>query len=124
MDGMVLFGVVVWGFGLTRNIERWLVLWGVFIGLLCVVSLSFRRNIAGNGWYVGKRQSETIVPGNHRVRWVLISRRCLTFSHLYGILLVKNTDGDGNMSSKSANKIVWLVTIAFIAIGLAYSNCQ
>jgi nicotinamide mononucleotide transporter len=42
------------------------------------------------------------------------------FTHLYGIFYwSKNTDGDGNMIPKSANKIVWLVTIAFIAIGLA-----
>ena len=42
---------------------------GVFIGLLCVVSLSFRRNIAGNGFGMLATAGETIVQ-ELQVRWV------------------------------------------------------
>jgi nicotinamide mononucleotide transporter len=87
---------------------------------LCVVSLSFRRNIAGNGFGMLATAGETIVQGTAGAVGLMLAPLFNFFTHLYGIFYwSKNTDGDGNMIPKSANKIVWLVTIAFIAIGLA-----
>jgi nicotinamide mononucleotide transporter len=42
------------------------------------------------------------------------------FTHLYGIFYwSKHTDPNGDMVPKSANKWIWLITIGFMAIGLA-----
>lgn len=41
------------------------------------------------------------------------------FTHVYGVIYwQKNTDSDGDMLPKSANKYVWVITILFIITGL------
>lgn len=90
------------------------------IGLLCVVSLSFRRNIAGNGFGMLATAGESIVQGTSGAVGLMLAPMFNFFTHVYGLFYwSKNTDGDGNMIPKSANRAVWGVTIAFIVIGLA-----
>lgn len=117
--GVVALTTVFWLTTEHRALD-WFYLGVSVIGLLCVVSLSFRRNIAGNGFGMLATAGETIVQGTAGAVGLMLAPLFNFFTHLYGIFYwSKNTDGDGNMIPKSANKIVWLVTIAFIAIGLA-----
>ena len=51
------------GFWLTTNHETldWFYLGVSFVGLVCVVSLSFRKNILGNGFGMGATAGEVVV---------------------------------------------------------------
>lgn len=90
------------------------------IGLLCVVSLSFRKNIAGNGLGMLATAGEIVVQATSGAVGLMLAPLFNFFSHAYGVKYwSKNTDADGNMIPKSANKYVWLITIAFIIMGLA-----
>ena len=93
------------------------------IGLLCVAALSFRRNIAGNGFGMAATAGESYVQWTAGSVGLMLTPIYNFFTHLYGLYYwSKNTDGDGNMIPKSANKWIWLVTIAFIVVGLLFFN--
>ncbi len=119
-----LFGVVALTTGFWLKTEHtqydWFMLLVAVIGLICVVSLSFRRNIMGNGFGMLATAGETFVQGTHGAVGLMLAPMFNFFTHVYGLYYwAKNTDGDGNMVPKSANKIVWVVTILFILIGLS-----
>ncbi|WP_026212883.1 nicotinamide riboside transporter PnuC [Faucicola boevrei] len=98
----------------------WFYLCVSLVGLLCVISLSFRRNIAGNGLGMLATAGESVVQGTSGAVGLMLAPMFNFFTHLYGLFYwTKNTDGDGNMIPKSANKAVWIFTFIVIAIGLA-----
>lgn len=91
-----------------------------FIGLICVVSLSFRKNVMGNGFGMAATAGEVIVQGTAGAVGLMLAPLFNFFTHVYGIFYwSKHTDLDGDMVPKSASKWVWLITITFMIIGLA-----
>lgn len=112
----------VFGFWTTteRTVLDWFYLLVSVIGLLCVVSLSFRKNIAGNGLGMLATAGEVVVQATSGAVGLMLAPLFNFFSHAYGVKYwANNTDADGNMIPKSANKYVWLLTIGFIIVGLA-----
>lgn len=89
-------------------------------GLLCVVGLSFRKNIAGNGMGMLATAGEVIVQGTSGAVGLMLAPLFNFFSHAYAIKYwAKNTDGNGEMIPKSATKSVWIITLIFIILGLS-----
>lgn len=110
------------GFWLTTEHTRLDVFYlGVsFIGLVCVVSLSFRKNVLGNGFGMAATAGEVVVQGTAGSVGLMLAPLFNFFTHVYGLFYwSKHTDPDGDMVPKSANKWVWLLTATFIIIGLA-----
>ena len=119
-----VFGVLALSAGFWLTTEHttldWFYLGVSFIGLVCVVSLSFRKNILGNGFGMGATAGEVIVQGTAGSVGLMLAPLFNFFTHLYGLFYwTKNTDADGDMIPKSANKWVWLITLTFMVIGLA-----
>ena len=117
-------GLLALFFGFWTTTERtvldWFYLLVSVIGLLCVVSLSFRKNIAGNGLGMLATAGEVVVQATSGAVGLMLAPLFNFFSHAYGVKYwANNTDADGNMIPKSANKYVWLLTIGFIIVGLA-----
>ena len=117
-------GLLALFFGFWTTTEQtaldWFYLLVSVIGLLCVVSLSFRKNIAGNGLGMLATAGEVIVQATSGAVGLMLAPLFNFFSHAYGVKYwANNTDADGNMIPKSANKYVWLLTIGFIIVGLA-----
>ncbi len=97
----------------------WFYLIVSFIGLICVVSLSFRKNVAGNGFGMAATAGEVVVQATSGAVGLMLAPLFNFFTHAYGLFYwSKHTDVDGDMVPKSANKWVWLVTASFIIIGL------
>ncbi len=96
----------------------------LFIGIcdwsaMCGES-SFRKNIAGNGLGMLATAGEVVVQATSGAVGLMLAPLFNFFSHAYGVKYwANNTDADGNMIPKSANKYVWLLTIGFIIVGLA-----
>ena len=91
-----------------------------FVGLICVVSLSFRKNVMGNGLGMAATAGEVVVQATSGAVGLMLAPLFNFFTHVYGIFYwSKHTDTDGDMVPKSASKWVWLITAAFIVIGLA-----
>lgn len=110
------------GFWLTTEHTTldWFYLAVSFIGLICVVSLSFRKNVMGNGFGMGATAGEVVVQATSGAVGLMLAPLFNFFTHVYGIFYwSKHTDLDGDMVPKSASKAVWLITAAFIVIGLA-----
>lgn len=117
-------GLLALFFGFWTTTEQtaldWFYLLVSVIGLLCVVSLSFRKNIAGNGLGMLATAGEVIVQATSGAVGLMLAPLFNFFSHAYGVKYwANNTDADGNMIPKSANKYVWLLTVGFIIVGLA-----
>ena len=90
------------------------------IGLVCVVALAFRRNIAGNGLGITANIGEIFVQGRSGATGLMLAPIFYLTTHLYGLYYWhKNEDGDGNMIPRKANATVWIITAIFIAAGLA-----
>lgn len=90
------------------------------IGLLCVVGLSFRKNLVGNGLGLLATAGEVIVQGTSGAVGLMLAPIFNFCSHLYGMVKwQEHTDEDGSMMPKSASKYVWGITLVFIVIGLA-----
>ena len=122
--GWFIFGVIALssGFWLTTEHTQldWFYLGVSLVGLVCVVSLSFRRNVMGNGLGMLATAGEVVVQGTSGAVGLMLAPLFNFFTHAYGLAYwAKNTDPDGNMVPKSATKWVWIVTLAFITIGLA-----
>ncbi|WP_169392391.1 MULTISPECIES: nicotinamide riboside transporter PnuC [Psychrobacter] len=97
----------------------WFYLIVSFIGLICVVSLSFRKNVMGNGFGMAATAGEVVVQATSGAVGLMLAPLFNFFTHAYGLFYwSKHTDSDGDMVPKSANKWVWLVTASFIIIGL------
>ncbi|CUS49346.1 MAG: PnuC-like ribosyl nicotinamide transporter [Idiomarinaceae bacterium HL-53] len=89
------------------------------IGLICVLALAFRKNGAGNGLGMVANVGEVIVQGRSGATGLVLAPIFYFITHLFGFLhWRKNQDADGNMVPRSGNITVWLVTLAFILIGL------
>lgn len=89
------------------------------IGLLCVVGLSFRKNLVGNGLGVLATAGEVIVQGTSGAVGLMLAPMFNFFTHVYGMINWRgHTDDDGNMIPKTANKYIWGVTAVFVAVGL------
>ena len=98
----------------------WFYLAVALVGLVCVVSLSFRKNVLGNGFGILATAGEVGVQATSGAVGLMMAPLFNFFTHVYGLFYwSKNTDPDGNMVPKSATKWVWIGTLAFIAIGLA-----
>ena len=90
------------------------------IGLVCVVSLSFRRNVLGNGFGMLATAGESVVQGMHGSVGLMLAPMFNFFTHLYGLVYwAKNSDGEGHVIPKSASRAAWALTLAAIAAGLA-----
>lgn len=116
-------GLLALFFGFWTTTEQTALDWFYFavsiIGLLCVVGLSFRKNIAGNGLGMLATAGEVVVQATSGAVGLMLAPLFNFFSHAYGVKYwASNTDADGDMVSKSANKYVWLLTIVFIIAGL------
>lgn len=119
ISGVVALFTGFWQFTEHTGLD-WFYLGVSIVGLLCVVSLSFRKNVTGNGLGMAATMGEVVVQGTAGAVGLMLAPLFNFFTHLYGIFYwSKNTDPDGNMVPKSASKWVWLVTIVFIGIGLA-----
>lgn len=116
--GLVALVTVFWTTTEHTGLD-WFYLGVSLIGLLCVVSLSFRRNIAGNGFGMAATAGESYVQWTSGAVGLMMTAIFNFFTHVYGLFYwSKNTDADGNMVPKSASKWVWIITVAFIALGL------
>ncbi len=116
-------GLLALFFGFWTTTEQTALDWFYFavsiIGLLCVVGLSFRKNIAGNGLGMLATAGEVVVQATSGAVGLMLAPLFNFFSHAYGVKYwASNTDADGDMVPKSANKYVWLLTIIFIIAGL------
>ncbi|WP_294035466.1 nicotinamide riboside transporter PnuC [uncultured Moraxella sp.] len=116
-------GLLALFFGFWTTTEQTALDWFYFavsiIGLLCVVGLSFRKNIAGNGLGMLATAGEVVVQATSGAVGLMLAPLFNFFSHAYGVKYwASNTDADGDMVPKSANKYVWLLTIVFIIAGL------
>ncbi|OBX83955.1 nicotinamide riboside transporter PnuC [Faucicola atlantae] len=110
-----------WGFWTTteHTTADWFYFAVSIIGLVCVVSLSFRRNVLGNGFGMLATAGESVVQGMHGSVGLMLAPMFNFFTHVYGLVYwAKNSDGDGNMIPKSANHAVWMVTFVIIVVGL------
>lgn len=121
--GWFLFGVIVLFIGFWQTTEHkamdWFYLLVSYIGLLCVVGLSFRKNIMGNGFGMLATAGEVIVQGTAGAVGLMLAPLFNFFSHAWGVIYwKKNTDADGDMLPQSANKYVWGITFLFIIIGI------
>lgn len=119
-----IFGVVALSAGFFLTTERtaldWFYLIISIVGLLCVVGLSFRKNIAGNGLGMVATAGEVVVQSTAGAVGLMLAPLFNFFTHLYGMLYWRNNaDGDGNMIPKSANKYIWVVTVMFIIAGVS-----
>lgn len=109
------------GFWLTteKTALDWFYLGVSIIGLLCVVGLSFRKNVMGNGFGMAATAGEVIVQGTSGAVGLMLAPIFNFFTHAYGAhYWAKNSNADGEMIPKSATKKVWIVTAVFILVGL------
>ncbi len=116
-------GLLALFFGFWTTTEQTALDWFYFavsiIGLLCVVGLSFRKNIAGNGLGMLATAGEVVVQATSGAVGLMLAPLFNFFSHAYGVKYwASNTDADGDMVPKSANKYFCLLTIIFIIAGL------
>lgn len=122
--GWFICGVLALTLGFWKFTEHsgldWFYLGVSLVGLVCVVSLSFRKNVMGNGLGMAATAGEVVVQATSGAVGLMLAPLFNFFTHVYGLFYwSKHTDADGDMIPKSASKWVWLVTIAFIVIGLA-----
>lgn len=118
-----VFGVIALFIGFWQTTEHkdldWFYLLVSYVGLLCVVGLSFRKNVMGNGFGMIATAGEVVVQGSRGAVGLMLAPLFNFFSHAYGVIYwKKNTDADGDMLPQSANKYVWAITIIFIVIGI------
>lgn len=117
--GVIALSTVFWLTTEHKTLD-WFYLGVSLVGLVCVVSLSFRKNVLGNGLGMAATAGEVVVQATAGAVGLMLAPLFNFFTHLYGIFYwSKNTDADGDMVPKSASKWVWLVTLAFMGIGLA-----
>ena len=119
ISGVLALSLGFWKFTEHQTLD-WFYLGVSLIGLLCVVSLSFRKNVMGNGLGMAATAGEVVVQATSGAVGLMLAPLFNFFTHVYGLFYwSKNTDPDGDMVPKSASKWIWLMTIAFIALGLA-----
>ncbi|MDO4643608.1 MAG: nicotinamide riboside transporter PnuC [Cardiobacteriaceae bacterium] len=91
------------------------------IGLLCVVSLTFRKNILGNGLGITANIGEIYVQYYSGATGLTLAPAFYLITHIFALnYWRKNQDGDGNMLPRSANRNVWLFTTVCIGAGLLF----
>ena len=74
----------------------------------------------GNGLGMAATAGEVVVQATSGAVGLMLAPLFNFFTHVYGIFYwSKHTDPDGDMIPKAASKAVWLITAAFIIIGLA-----
>lgn len=89
------------------------------IGMLCVVALAYRRNLAGNGIGMLANVGEIIVQGRSGATGLMLAPFFYLSTHLFALnYWRKSQDRDGNMVPLKANPLIWLITVVFILIGL------
>lgn len=118
-----IVGMIALFVGFWQTTERtgfdWFYLIVSYAGLLCVVGLSFRKNVMGNGFGMLATIGEVVVQGSHGAIGLMLAPLFNFFTHVWGVIYwKKNTDIDGDMLVQSANKYVWMITILFIGIGI------
>lgn len=123
MMAWFLFGVIALFIGFWQTTEHraldWFYLIVSYVGLLCVVGLSFRKNVMGNGFGMLSTAGEVVVQGSRGAIGLMLAPLFNFFTHVWGVIYWRrNTDADGDMLPQSANKYVWAITILFIVIGI------
>lgn len=119
MAGLVALFIGFWTTTQQTALDTFYLLVSI-IGLLCVVGLSFRKNIAGNGLGMLATAGEIVVQATAGAVGLMLAPLFNFFTHLYGVRYWSyHTNADGEMIPKTANKYIWLITVAFIGIGLA-----
>ncbi|MGY0399783.1 MAG: nicotinamide riboside transporter PnuC [Ostreibacterium sp.] len=102
-----------------HSLWDWFYLSVSIIGLLCVASLSFRKNLLGNGLGIVANIGETITQTVHGATGLLLAPIFYLSTHIFGLSYwAKHQDNDGNMLPKLSSPTVWIVTLIFIIIGL------
>ena len=90
------------------------------IGLICVLALAFRQNFIGNGLGITANIGEVFAQGRSGATGLVLAPLFYLATHTYGLYSWrKNQDAAGNMLPRKASTGVWLITLSFIAIGLA-----
>lgn len=118
-------GVIALFVGFWQTTEHtgldWFYLIVSYIGLLCVVGLSFRKNVMGNGFGMLATAGEVVVQGSRGAIGLMLAPLFNFFTHVWGVIYwKKNTDADGNMLPQSANKYVWIITVLLSALAFIY----
>ncbi|MCC5856221.1 MAG: nicotinamide mononucleotide transporter [Idiomarina sp.] len=107
-------------FGTERSGLDGLMLGVAFIGLVCVVSLAFRKNTLGNGLGMVANLGESFVQGRSGATGLMLAPLFYFATHAYGLYHWKhNQDAEGRMRPRRASLHVWLISGLFIATGLA-----
>ncbi|WP_207801066.1 MULTISPECIES: nicotinamide riboside transporter PnuC [Gammaproteobacteria] len=89
------------------------------VGLLCVLALAFRKNIGGNGLGMLANVGEIVAQGRSGATGLMMAPIFYFFTHLFGLLhWRKHQDDKGDMKPQSGSKLLWLITLGFIALGL------
>lgn len=58
-----------------------------FVGLVCVVSLSFRKNVMGNGLGMAATAGEVVVQATSGAVGLMLAPLFNFFTHVYGIFI-------------------------------------
>ncbi len=119
-----IFGTIALFVGFWLGTEHrtldWFYLGVSMVGLLCVVGLSFRKNLLGNGFGMLATAGESVVQGTSGAVGLMLAPMFNFFSHAYGLYYwSKNSDDNGEMIPKSATRTVWILTLVFVVIGLS-----
>ena len=118
ISGIIILSYVFWTTTHHTGWD-WFYLIVSSIGLLCVVSLAFRKNLLGNGLGITANIGEIITQTTYGATGLLLAPFFYLSTHVFGLKhWAKHRDSDGNVVSKSASKVVWAATIAFIITGL------
>lgn len=97
----------------------WFYLGVSITGLICVVSLGYRKNLLGNGFGMLATAGEGFSQWHWGASGLMLTAIFNFFTHIFGLLTwSKNTDADGNMIPKTATKYVWIGTAVVIVAGL------
>ncbi|OOR87395.1 nicotinamide mononucleotide transporter [Moraxella caviae] len=116
--GVVALYLGFW-FTTTQTALDWFYLAVSVVGLLCVVGLSFRKNVLGNGFGMLATSGEVVVQATAGAVGLMLAPLFNFFTHAYGAWhWHKHTGDDGLMIPKSANHAIWLITIVFVVVGL------
>ena len=112
---------LVWGYSTTSQTGLDQAMLAVaIVGLVCVVALAFRHNLSGNGLGVVANIGEIFVQGRSGATGLMLAPLFYLMTHLYGLRhWAKHTDSNGQMMPRSASLLVWVITLSFIATGLA-----
>src|SRR5690554_2649312 len=118
-----LCGALALGIGFWVSTERTgldlFMLVVALVGLVCVLALAFRRNTAGNGLGMLANIGEVVAQGRSGATGLMLAPLFYFATHLYGFFAWRRAQDEyGRMTPRKAGILVWLISGAFIALGL------